>query len=89
MIVFYSPGISDFHQKIIDAFTSELVASNWRVDIVTASGQTPMIFQALAFLSSVSQYMAIINQSRYKTKLPGGGDDLIIHAECAQVEDPH
>jgi len=39
-IIIYSIGISDFHQKIVDAFASGLVASNWRVDMVTASSQT-------------------------------------------------
>ena len=39
-IIIYSPGVSDFHQKITDAFASGLIASGWRVDIDTASSQT-------------------------------------------------
>jgi hypothetical protein len=42
VIVVYSPGISDFHQRMVDAFSSGLVASNWSVDIVTASSQAPI-----------------------------------------------
>jgi hypothetical protein len=42
VIVVYSPGISDFHQRMVDSFTSGLVASNWSVDIVTASSQAPI-----------------------------------------------
>ena len=41
-IVVYSPGISDFHQRMADSFASGLVASNWSVDIVTASSQAPV-----------------------------------------------
>jgi flavorubredoxin len=39
-IVIYAPGVSDFHQKVTEAFASGLVQSGWNVDIVTASSQT-------------------------------------------------
>jgi flavorubredoxin len=40
-LVAYSPGISDFPQKTAEAFADGLAASNWHVDIVTASSQAP------------------------------------------------
>jgi hypothetical protein len=42
VIVIYSPGISDFHQRMVDAFITGLVASNWSVDTITASSQAPI-----------------------------------------------
>jgi menaquinone-dependent protoporphyrinogen IX oxidase len=39
-IVIFSPGVSDYHQKVTESFASGLVSSGWRVDIVTASSQT-------------------------------------------------
>jgi hypothetical protein len=41
-IMVYSPGLSGFHQKMVDSFASGLVESSWRVDIVTASSQAPV-----------------------------------------------
>jgi len=39
-LVVYSPGLSDFHQKIAEAFATALT-SNWTVCVVTASSQAP------------------------------------------------
>jgi hypothetical protein len=50
VIVVYSPGISDFHQRMVDSFTSGLVASNWSVDIVTASSQAPVDLTSYSLL---------------------------------------
>jgi len=50
VIVVYSPGISDFHQRMVDSFTSGLVASNWSVDVVTASSQAPIDLTGYSFL---------------------------------------
>jgi flavodoxin len=40
-IVVYSPGISDFSQRMAESFASGLASANWSVDIVTASSQAP------------------------------------------------
>jgi hypothetical protein len=50
VIVVYSPGISDFHQRMVDSFTSGLMASNWSVDIVTASSQAPIDLTSYSLL---------------------------------------
>jgi flavorubredoxin len=50
VIVVYSPGISDFHQRMVDAFISGLVASGWSVDIVTASSQAPVDLTSYSLL---------------------------------------
>ncbi|MCX6656455.1 MAG: hypothetical protein NTY03_15245 [Candidatus Bathyarchaeota archaeon] len=50
VIVVYSPGLSDFHQRMVDSFTSGLVASNWSVDIVTASSQAPIDLTSYSLL---------------------------------------
>jgi hypothetical protein len=50
VIVVYSPGISDFHQRMMDSFISGLVASNWSVDIVTASSQAPINLTSYSLL---------------------------------------
>ncbi len=39
--VVYHPGISSFHQDVTLAFVNGLVNNDWRVDVTTASGQTP------------------------------------------------
>lgn len=40
-LIIYSPGLSDFPKKTVEAFADGLVASNWHVEIVTASSQAP------------------------------------------------
>jgi flavorubredoxin len=40
-LVVYSPGLSDFPQKMAEAFATGLASSNWSMDIVTASSQAP------------------------------------------------
>jgi len=40
-LVVYSPGLSDFPQKMAEAFANGLAATDWSVDIVTASSQAP------------------------------------------------
>ena len=46
----YSPGLSDFHQKIAEAFAAGLAATDWSVDIVTASSQAPTDLTGYALL---------------------------------------
>ena len=73
VIIIYSPGVSDYHQKITDAFAAGLIASDWRVDIVTASSNTLTDFTGYELLviggpihgglpsKSLKDYMARVN----------------------------
>ena len=49
-IVVYSPGISDFHSRMVDAFTSGLTESSWSVDTVTASSQATVNLSGYSLL---------------------------------------
>jgi len=39
--VVYQPGISNFQEKVTNAFVDGLISNDWRVEITTASSQTP------------------------------------------------
>ena len=40
-LVVYHPGISSFHEDVTLAFVDGLVSNDWRVELTTASEQTP------------------------------------------------
>jgi hypothetical protein len=39
--VVYQPGISNFQEQVTNAFVNGLISNDWRVEITTASSQTP------------------------------------------------
>jgi hypothetical protein len=41
-LVVYHPGITDFQQRVSQAFAAGLVAGGWRVELVTASREAPV-----------------------------------------------
>lgn len=44
VLIVYSPGVSDFHERVTDAFASGLAESGWSVDVVTASREATIDF---------------------------------------------
>jgi hypothetical protein len=60
-IIIYSPGVSDFHQKITESFASGLIAAGWNVDMVTASSQT---------ITNLSSYSLLVIGAPIHGKLP-------------------
>jgi hypothetical protein len=49
-VVVYSPGVSDFHEKVNEGFTSGLIAAGWSVDEVTASHEATNNFTGYSLL---------------------------------------
>lgn len=41
-LVVYHPGLTDFQERVTNAFADGLVANGWRVEITTASGRAPI-----------------------------------------------
>ncbi len=41
VLVVGDPGVSDFEPRVAEAVSSGLIDAGWRVDVTTASGQTP------------------------------------------------
>jgi flavorubredoxin len=50
-LVVYHPGRRGFFRAVIHAFAQGLVSSGWRVDITTASSQTPTVISRYDFLT--------------------------------------
>jgi hypothetical protein len=50
VLVIYSPGVSDFHEKVTEGFASGLIAAGWSVDEVTASHEATTDFTGYSLL---------------------------------------